>query len=120
MHYLLLTEDADGVSSFSERDIPLSLGDFAPPAPAMYLSEGEAASKILFLVLPPGWTGDWHPSPRAQVAFCMSGTLRVEAGNGEIRDVESGGIWRMEDVAGRGHKSSVVGTENVELAIVQF
>jgi hypothetical protein len=43
MDYIHLTEDADGVSRFEDRAFPMTMGDFAPPAPEMWLSEAMAA-----------------------------------------------------------------------------
>ena len=60
------------------------------------------------------------PSPRRQVAFCLSGRLRVDAGDGEMREFGAGAIWRMEDVSGSGHTTTVIGDEDVRLAIVQL
>ena len=120
MEYLFLTEDAGGVSHFEDKAYRLSLADFAPPAPAMFLSEPVEAARCVFLTLPAGWGGAKHPSPRRQIAFCLSGELEVEAGDGEVRRIKPGGIWHMEDVSGSGHTSQVVGPENVNLAIVQL
>jgi hypothetical protein len=117
---LHLTEDADGVSHFADVQVPLGAGAFAPPAPPMPASAVEAASGLLYLVLPAGWGGEQHRSPRRQVAFCLSGRLRVEAGDGEVREFGAGAIWRMEDVSGSGHTTTVVGTQDVRLAIVQL
>jgi hypothetical protein len=33
MDYIHLTEDADGLSRFEDRAFPMTIGDFAPPAP---------------------------------------------------------------------------------------
>ncbi len=120
MPVLHLTEGADGISRFSDLLVPLSLGGFAPPAPPMPVSEVERATGLLYLVLPAGWGGAQHPSPRSQVAFCLSGRLRVEAGDGEVREFGAGAIWRMEDVSGSGHITTVIGDEDVRLAIVQL
>ncbi|SNS55633.1 hypothetical protein [Tropicimonas sediminicola] len=120
MNYLHLTEDAEGISHFEDRPIEMSAADFAPPAPPMPVSEAEPAAALLYLVLPAGWSGAQHPSPRRQVAFCLAGRLRVVAGDGEVREIGPGGIWRMEDTTGSGHVSSVIGSKNVELAIVQL
>ena len=46
--------------------------------------------------------------------------MRVTASDGDVRMVEPGGIWQMEDVAGEGHASEVVGDQPVVLAIVQL
>lgn len=120
MPVLHLTEDARGISHFSDLSLPLDRGVFAPPAPPMPISRTEACQGLLYLILPAGWGGAKHPSPRRQVAFCLSGRLRVEAGDGEIREFGAGAIWRMEDVAGTGHTTTVLGDEDVRLAIVQL
>ncbi len=120
MPVLHLTEDAAGISHFSDLAVPLDPGGFAPPAPPMPISGVEPATGLLYLVLPAGWGGAQHPSPRRQVAFCLSGRLRVEAGDGEVREFGAGAIWRMEDVAGSGHTTTVLGGDDVRLAIVQL
>ena len=86
----------------------------------MLSSEPETCTNIRYLVLPVGWGGARHPSPRRQLAFCLSGRLRVEAGVGEVREFGVGAIWRMEDVSGEGHTTTVLGDEDVKLAIVQL
>lgn len=120
MEYLHLTEDSDGISHFADVRISLTAGAFAPPAPEMPISAPEDCRALLYLVLPSGWGGARHPSPRRQVAFCLSGRLQVEAGDGEIRQIRQGGIWRMEDCEGLGHTTSVLGEDDVHLAIVQL
>jgi hypothetical protein len=120
MPVLHLTEDEGGVSRFRDVQVPLDPGAFAPPAPPMPISGIEPATGLLYLILPAGWGGAQHPSPRRQVAFCLSGRLRVEAGDGEVREFGAGAIWRMEDVTGAGHRTTVIGDEDVRLAIVQL
>lgn len=120
MPILLLTENTAGVSHFTDDFAPLDPGVFAPPAPSMPISDVEAATGLLYLVLPAGWGGAQHPSPRRQVAFCLSGRLRVQAGDGETREFGAGAIWRMEDINGTGHRTTVLGDEDVRLAIVQL
>lgn len=117
---LHLVEDADGVSHFADLAMPMHSAAFAPPAPPMPVSCTEVATGLLYLILPAGWGGAKHPSPRRQVAMCLSGRVRVEAGSGDVREFGAGAIWRMEDVAGSGHSTTVVGDEDVLLAIVQL
>lgn len=120
MDYLYLGEDDEGVSYFDDRRFLLELRDFAPPAPGMYQSDALPAAQTLFLTLPAGWGGTRHPSPHRQIAFCLSGRLKVEAGNGDSREFGAGSIWWMEDVSGEGHTTTVLGDEDVRLAIVQL
>lgn len=118
MHFHHLTEDSDGVSHFSDGDIAMALDDFAPPAPPMYVSGRLTVSGLVHVTLPHGWVGKQHPSPARQVAYVLSGRMQVEAGDGEKRELRPGDIWHMEDTAGAGHVSAVVGPENVHLAVV--
>ncbi|MDF2231075.1 cupin domain-containing protein [Albimonas sp. CAU 1670] len=120
MDMICTTEDADGVSRFEERAIALTPGDFAPPAPSMPISASEPVSALLHLVLPAGWTGARHPTPRRQMGYLLKGRVRVETGDGESREFGAGAIWRMEDTAGSGHRTTVLGDEDVHMAIVQF
>ncbi len=120
MDYLYLTEGPDGISFFEERAFALTEGDFAPPAPPMLLSEALSADKVLMLTLPAGWGGAQHRSPREQIAFCLSGRLRVEAGSGDVREFGAGAIWWMADTGGSGHTTTVLGDEDVRLAIAQL
>ncbi|MEO1090435.1 MAG: hypothetical protein AAFX81_07380 [Pseudomonadota bacterium] len=120
MHCLCLIEDEAGVSYFDHGSFDLHVADFAPPAPPLLLSAGLAARQLLFLTLPAGWGGAKHPSPHDQIAFCLAGRLRVEAGDGEVREIEPGGIWWMRDTTGSGHTTTVLGDAPVQLAIVQL
>ena len=52
---------------------------------------------------------DWHPAPRRQWIFILSGTLEVEVQDGEVRQFPSGSILFVEDTTGKGHKTRVVG-----------
>jgi hypothetical protein len=97
MRLVLLSEDSDGTSHFSDVNIPMSMSSFAPPAPEMPISSAEPCKRILFMVLPAGWAGAKHKSPRRQIAFCLSGRLSTIAGDGEIRELGPGDILRMED-----------------------
>lgn len=120
MDILQLYADDAGVSHFRDATVNLELTDFAPPAPPLLLSAAEPAERFVLLNLPVGWGGAQHRSPRRQVAFCLAGRLRVEAGDGEVREIGPGGIWRMEDTTGAGHRTTVIGDEPVRLAIVQL
>lgn len=120
MEYIHLAENDDGISYFEDRNVLMELKTFAPPAPDLFLSDPVSAEQLVFLTLPAGWGGKQHPTPREQIAFCLSGRIRVEAGSGEVREIGAGGIWWMTDTAGSGHFTTVLGDEEVRLAIVQL
>jgi len=120
MNYIRLTEDENGVSFFEDHNIDLTPTDFAPPAPLINISDPEVASGLIYLSLPAGWTGKKHATPRAQVLFCLQGRMRVEAGDGSVREIGAGDIWRMEDTGGSGHTTSVISDLDMTCAVVQL
>ncbi|WP_170348961.1 MULTISPECIES: cupin domain-containing protein [Ruegeria] len=120
MRYAILLEDADGVSYFENCEIDFELKTFAPPAAPFLVSKEVDAARIAFLSLPAGWKGVQHRSPKPQLATVLSGTFRVQAGSGEIRDFKTGDLFWAEDVKGTGHSSSAEGGEPANLMITQF
>jgi quercetin dioxygenase-like cupin family protein len=120
MRYVRLHADADGVSHFEDAEVALSESAYAPPAPPYFVSDREGASGVVMTMLPPGWFGDWHPSPRLQWWFQLSGELEVETGDGEKRRLGAGAIVRVEDTTGRGHTTRVIGDEPVRAVYVHL
>jgi hypothetical protein len=104
---LRLTEDAAGESHFSRFDLPLTETPFAPPALPFLVSPVMPAKGYVAIRIPVGWVGELHQSPYRQILFCMAGALKVTASDGEVRLVEAGSVWQMEDVHGKGHWSEV-------------
>ncbi len=115
---LHLTEDADGISRFADAAAPLDPGTLAPTAPLMPIFATEAATGLLYLIPPAGWGGAQHSScggrwPSASRAGCVSRPATARCGSSE--PARSGG-WRM---SGTGHTATVLGDQDVRLAIVQ-
>lgn len=94
--------------------------EFSPPAEPFLVSDPIDVDRMLFFEVPIGWTGDWHPSPRAQYYVQLRGSLRVEFGSGSARIISPGELMRLEDVTGQGHRSSVVGDEPSRGIFVQL
>lgn len=110
--------DADGVSHFADGQMPFELVDFAPPAPPISVSNVMAAESVTIISSPPGWHGDWHPAPRRQLMFMLSGKLEVEVSDGQIRGFGSGSVILVEDTECKGHISRVVGDQRVYMAAI--
>jgi len=72
------------------------------------------------MVIPPGWAGDWHPSPRRQVFYVLAGRAEVQSNDGGARTFEQGEVLLFDDTAGRGHASRVGSTTDLILAVVQL
>jgi len=118
MKYTRLYSDDNGESHFEDCDVTFELVDFAPPAPPLdFASLGKAASCSIIRG-DPGWEGDWHPAPARAVHFYLSGGVEAETSDGEIRRIGAGEIVLVEDTWGRGHRSRIVGSTDVVIAVV--
>lgn len=115
---LHLTEDATGESHFREFDLPLHEIAFAPPAQPFLVSPTMPAKGYVAIHIPVGWAGEMHQSPHRQILFCLSGALKVTASDGEVRLVEAGSMWQMEDVSGKGHWSKVATSVPFEAVVI--
>ena len=120
MKYTRLYADADGESHFEDVEVRMEEAIFAPPAPPLKLSEFMSSSRFCFLGADPGWSGDWHPAPKRQFMLYIQGEVEVEVSDGEIRRFGPGSVILAEDITGKGHRSWVVGDQEVLLAVVQL
>ena len=120
MKYVRVYADADGESHMEDLEIAFTSVDYAPPAPPIDVSAFAPATAYGFLSSPPGWYGDWHLTPKRQVFFYLAGEIEAETSDGEVRRFGPGSITLVEDTTGRGHRSRVIGTEDVLLAVVRL
>lgn len=121
IHYVRLFADAEG-NSHLERDLalPLEPADFVSPAPAIHVSRLQAATAQAFLSVPAGYFGDWHPSPRRQWLFFLSGQMEFEVSDGVRCLGVPSSRFLLEDTHGRGHRSRVIGAGAAVMAAVQL
>lgn len=110
--------DANGESHLEEVDVDLLLSDYAPPAPALFVSAPGPAAGCGYLAAAPGWDGGWHPSPRRQLFVLLHGILEGEVSDGRSVRLRPGDVILLEDLSGKGHASRVVGDEKVEALVV--
>ncbi len=116
--YVRVYSDPEGESHFADAELPLELKDFAPPAAPLAVSPALPSKEVLFLSLPGGWVGDWHPAPRLQYLISLSGEIDFEVSDGEVRRFPSGSIILLEDTSAKGHIARGVGEETVRLVAV--
>ena len=100
-----LYNDENGTSHFGEETIEAAAVDFAPPAPPIFVSEPTAAQRVVYLFLPAGYEGDFHPAPRRQFMTLLSGRLECGVSDGETRVFTPGSSQRVQDTSGVGHST---------------
>ena len=112
--YTRMYHDADGDSHLEEVALDLELRDFAPPADPVHLGTLAAATGTFVFGAPPEWDGEAsHPSPQRQFFCVMRGSVEVTMGDGTVRRFDPGDLVLVEDTEGRGHRTRVVGDEDL-------
>ncbi len=118
--YTRVFTDKNGESHFEDVDVNYSAVNFAPPAPPFNISEFSEAKRFCFGNAPLGWSGDWHPTPKKQYFIYLAGKIEAQVSDGEIRVFGPGSVTLLEDTTGKGHRSKVVGDEEVYGLIIQL
>ena len=118
--YLRIYADENGCSHLEKKHIDLEANDYAPPAPALNISASAPADRSLFLELPAGWYGDWHPTPVRQWLILMTGACEFEAGDGDKAVCSAGDVVLLDDTTGKGHQTRVVGDKAVRMAAIHL
>jgi hypothetical protein len=86
----------------------------------IHVSALQPATAYAFLSVPADYFGDWHPSPKRQWIFFLSGQMEFEVSNGSCYLGVPGSTVLLEDTSGRGHRSRVIGNHPAVMAIVQL
>jgi hypothetical protein len=106
MHIINLYEDEDGVSHF--RDIEV---EWTHKLHTIQSSDRIAVKGLFFVESPADYDLDWHPAPRKQYIINLDAEVQITAGDGESRVIGIGQVILVEDTAGKGHLSQVVGNK---------
>lgn len=120
LEYLRIFADEKGCSHFETKEVDMEAKDYAPPAPSLNTSNLESADNSVFLELPIGWYGDWHPTPVRQWLILMTGSCEFEVGDGERIICKAGDVIMLDDLIGKGHQTRVLGDESVRIAAIHF
>jgi hypothetical protein len=118
MRYVRLKADSAGESHIERVTLDLNEADYRPPAPMLFVSHSYRADGLQFVRLPSGWTGESIHPPKAQFLICLKGHLEVTASDGDKRTFGPGDSILMEDISGKGHRTSVKGKEECIAAII--
>jgi hypothetical protein len=114
--YLRLYSDDAGISHFAP--VGIEAAPLAPPAQPFSVATLAPASGHGFLALPAGWIGDLHPSPLRMWIIVLAGEMEFEAGDGAKHRLATGNALLLEDTAGMGHRSHVIGEQAAVLSVV--
>jgi hypothetical protein len=126
--YYSLWTGPNGISSLAN----CALGGFemksvgGQAAPQWQRQIADEVVAVLFMVLPVGWVGEWHESPRPQWVVPLSGRWFIETQDGSRVEMGPGDIHWGQDIdtrsvdGGRGHRSGQIGAEPCAMLLVQL
>jgi uncharacterized cupin superfamily protein len=109
MKMLRLYTGDDGESHFEDVEIDLQAGQFA----GRY-SDPVRVKTVIFRETDGDYDLDYHTAPRRQFVINLRGSVELETGLGEKRQLGPGDILLAEDTTGRGHRSRAVNAETRE------
>lgn len=100
---------SEGVSRFSEVDIPTLNERKDGEGHILRLSNAYTSPSVLFAELPEGMSQNWHNAPARQIVVVLSGTLEVEVADKQTLRWGPGGAFLADDVTGKGHQTRSIG-----------
>lgn len=104
--------DEQGVSHFVDEDIALT------PSTPFRTSSTIPVRGFEFLIAPAGFASPPHAAPSRQFVIPLTGALRVEASDGEARELAPGSVLLLDDTTGDGHRTIVSGDQDLCVGIV--
>ena len=113
--YVRLYAGADGQSHF--EDVHVELGDSGRGTD---VSNEIAATGVNFARFRDDYGFEQHAAPSRRFVVILSGSIEVEVSDGEVRVLGPGTVLLAEDLAGVGHRSHAVGTDERLSMFVQL
>lgn len=110
----------DGESTrFREGEIELAPVEGVSPGGIFHAAAlGDAAVGVV--VFEAGFSCEFHHTPAPTWMLVMSGEMEVEVSDDETRVLRAGDLVHLSDAQGRGHRSRVLGDQEVIVATAGF
>lgn len=106
MRYFRIYADQNGESHFEDIEVEPDQTSRGSELSALIPATG-----LIFRRSPADQFIDWHPAPCRQFVITLSGRAKIEASDGEIRQIGPGTVMLADDTTGKGHITRGVGTE---------
>jgi hypothetical protein len=110
--------DAAGETHLRPTTIEFEIRNFAPPSQPVRVSAEIPSLSSVFVVAPPGWDREFHPTPRKQLAVLLDGRIRISVTDGDTIEIKAGGTFLLNDMASKGHLTEVQGEQDASFLLV--
>jgi hypothetical protein len=117
LQYSIIFSDSRDVTHFRDEQLAWQTTQGSGNVP-IKVTPFLDAEKIGFLRLPKGYRTDWHPAPGKRFVMVLTGVMEVEARDGKRREFVGGSVLLVTDTQGRGHRTNVLGNQDVFLVWV--
>jgi hypothetical protein len=112
LNYVHLYTADDGLSYFEDVEEPMT-----DRGQGTELSKLFEAKGMIMRRNTADYQLDYHPAPRRQFIFNLSGTVEIVASGGETRKFGPGSIMLADDTTGKGHISKALTPERVSIFV---
>jgi len=112
VNYVHLYTGDDDLSYFKDIDEPMKDG-----GPGTELSKLFEAKGMIMRRNTADYQLDYHPAPRRQFIFNLTGTVEIVASGGETRQFGPGSIMLADDTTGKGHISKALTPERLSIFV---
>ena len=112
-----LFSDEAGESHFEDIEFDMTAIQYAPPAPALDISDAIEATSVFWFRFPKDWADAAHPTPRRQLFVVLEGEVEGWTSTGDTRIFRAGDRLLMEDTTGKGHGARPLNGEAVAVVV---
>jgi quercetin dioxygenase-like cupin family protein len=106
MDYVMVTGDGADGSRFVDVQLEQVVTSYTANVPPLRVSEEFPTTGVVFATMAEVRETDWHPPPHRQFVVIVEGELEIETTDGAKRRFPPGAVVLVEDLAGRGHKTT--------------
>ena len=114
-----VTAGPDGRTSFGEREVEFHTIDGIVPG-GVFDAAPLGGSDVALVHFAAGFVSEYHLTPTPTWMFVLAGRLDLGTSDGAWAELGPGDIVHMSDTEGLGHRSRVLGADDVLMATAGF
>ncbi|MEZ5144304.1 MAG: hypothetical protein R2726_17545 [Acidimicrobiales bacterium] len=104
VHYVHIVTGDDGETHLRDVVLPSAWAPVEHGVPPLLVSDAVPVDRVEFVAISadeqePGW----HNAPRRQLVVFLTGWVRLEVSDGEVRTLPAGSVVLADDLTGPGH-----------------
>lgn len=114
-----VVEEDGGKSRFTSGELELAPVEGVSPG-GVFNAAGLGDAGVGLVVFDAGFSCGFHNTPAPTWMFMMTGRMEIEVSDGDAREFKAGDLIHFSDAAGQGHRSKVLGDDDVIVATAGF